>query len=84
MNQAQKERVSIFNNECDGLEIEDSLEELLLSWKEISKEVILKLHNCELKNPKSKEAKSFMALGAMEVHINMAIQALKASQIDKK
>ena len=39
MHQAKKERASICKNACDGVEIDNSLEELLISWKEVSKEV---------------------------------------------
>ncbi len=61
----------------------DDFETLLLSWKSISKEVINKLKNHGDKFVDNRTPKSLMALGAMEAHINMAIQALKASETDK-
>ncbi len=59
----------------------ESLSQLLDSWNKLSKEVLKELNNNEsLKKSKQVNPKSYMALGAMEAHINMAIQALKASQ----
>ena len=59
-----------------------TFENLLTSWEELSKEVINNLHEIENHPTKGKNGKSFLALGAMEAHINMAIQALRASRID--
>ena len=45
--------------------------------------MINKLKNHGDKFVDNRTPKSLMALGAMEAHINMAIQALKASETDK-
>ncbi len=65
----------------------ERLEKLLFTWATASKELLeaLKEENSslsELKGPKG--ANSLLALGAMEAHINMALQALKASGRDDK
>ena len=62
----------------------ERLEKLLLTWATASNELLEGLRErnpslCELKG-----ANSLLALGAMEAHINMALQALKASGKDDK
>ncbi len=54
------------------------LEELFTSWQKLSKKVIKEINNSNPPIINEKSPKSLMALGAMEVHINLAIQALKA------
>tara|TARA_Y100001968_G_C19433062_1_gene758107 strand:- start:1283 stop:1579 length:297 start_codon:yes stop_codon:yes gene_type:complete len=56
------------------------LEELMGQWTRISQEVISILGSKKNYLVEGKSPKSLMALGAMEVHLNMAIQALKASE----
>ena len=62
---------------------EDNLQELLINWQTISKDVLNKLNAPELNIEEGRDHKSIMALGAMEAHINMAMQAFKASENDQ-
>ena len=54
--------------------------ELIDNWTTLSKQLLSKLKKKEDYIIEGKDSISIMALGAMEVHLNMAIQALKASE----
>ena len=63
---------------------EERLEKLLFTWATASKELLEGLREEESSLSEIKGANSLLALGAMEAHINMALQALKASGKDDK
>ncbi len=58
--------------------------DLISNWENITKDVIKKIskRNKNLLNDKS--SNSLIALGAMEVHLNMALQALNAFNKDSE
>ena len=58
--------------------------DLIINWENITKEVIktISKRNKNLLNDKS--SNSLIALGAMEVHLNMALQALNAFNKDSE
>ena len=58
--------------------------ELLANWEESTKNIINKVSSKNKNLLKDKSSNSIMALGAMEVHLNMAMQALKVFINDKK
>ena len=58
--------------------------ELLENWEESTKNIINKVSSKNKNILKDKSSNSIMALGAMEVHLNMALQALKVFIDDKK
>ncbi|WP_320663978.1 MATH domain-containing protein [Prochlorococcus sp. MIT 1223] len=58
----------------------EEYKELIDSWKTLSKELLSKLEKKGEYLAEGKDNSSIMALGAMEVHLNMALQALKASE----
>ena len=67
-----------------SIEIEQQeFSQLLDNWEENTKDIINKISSNKniLEN---KSSNSVMALGAMEVHLNMALQALKVYINDKK
>tara|TARA_Y100001970_G_scaffold216522_1_gene264996 strand:+ start:1940 stop:2251 length:312 start_codon:yes stop_codon:yes gene_type:complete len=80
MNQAKKDNIlSAEDISFEDKQIEDFLNSLN-NFEEVSKELLNKF---SIKNDnifKSKSSKSIMALGAMEVHLNMALQAMKVFQ----
>ena len=51
-------------------------DELMNNWKIVTEDVIKTLSKRNKNLLKSKSSNSLMALGAMEVHLNMALQAL--------
>ena len=63
-------------------EEKERLDELLFTWATASKELLKGLREDNSSLYESKGPNSLLALGAMEAHINMALQALKASGTD--
>ena len=53
-------------------------DELINNWEIITKDVIKTISKRNKNLLKDKSSNSLMALGAMEVHLNMALQALNA------
>ena len=67
----------------DDIKNADSLEkkefdESINNWEKLTKDVINTLHKRNENLLKDKSSNSLIALGAMEVHLNMALQALNA------
>lgn len=60
----------------------ENYKELLEEWELISKEMLSNLAKKDIFNSQNRSSRSLMALGAMEAHLSMAMQALKASQED--
>ena len=74
-------------NSSDDKKNSDSLEklefdELINNWDIVTKDVIKKISKRDKNLLKDKSTNSLMALGAMEVHLNMALQALNAFKKD--
>ena len=57
-------------------------DELINNWEIVTKDVIKKISKRNKNILKDKSSNSLMALGAMEVHLNMALQALNAFKKD--
>ena len=76
INNAKKEIVC--SKESKYINSRMELNGLLLSWEKLSKKVVKEINTFDFDSSKEKSSKALMALGAMEVHINLAIQALKA------
>ena len=78
---AQKEHLNYLNEESTDFSYElEVLDKTLEDWSIISNELLSVLfkRNDYLKDGRS--TRSLMALGALEAHLNMAMQALKASK----
>ena len=75
---AQKDRFlkSIDSDEC--VEQQEELLEEINNWELSTKSLLKKLSTRNEKFLNDKSSDSIMALGAMEVHLNMALQALQA------
>ena len=56
--------------------------ELINKWEIVTKDVIKTISKRNKNLLKDKSSNSLIALGAMEVHLNMALQALNAFQKD--
>ncbi len=56
--------------------------ELINNWEIVTKDVIKTISKRNKNLLKNKSANSLIALGAMEVHLNMALQALNAFKKD--
>ena len=62
---------------------EESLNDYLQSWRNSSELLIEYIRKNENVLGTNRSSKSILALGAMEAHINMAMQALKATEFDQ-
>ena len=74
-------------NASDDKKNTESLEkqefdELINNWETVTKDVIKTISKRNKNLLKDKSSNSLIALGAMEVHLNMALQALNAFQKD--
>ena len=61
----------------DSLEKQE-FDELINNWETVTKDVIKTITKRNKNLLKDKSSNSLIALGAMEVHLNMALQALNA------
>ena len=57
--------------------------DLISDWTKVSQKILLVLNKKDTPFSKNKNPKSIMAFGAMGAHINMALQALKATESDQ-
>ena len=64
-------------------EEEKEFNDLIKNWTETSQKILLTMNSKEEFFSKNKNSKSLMAFGAMGAHINMALQALKATECDQ-
>ncbi len=80
---AQKELTNEKSIHFESQEKKDRFKELLTTWSSISKELITSLKKNEKELKDLQGSKSLLALGAMEAHINMALQALQASEMEE-
>ena len=74
-------------NASDDKKNTESLEkqefdELINNWETVTKDVIKTISKRNKNLLKNKSSNSLIALGAMEVHLNMALQALNAFRKD--
>ena len=74
-------------NASDDKKFSDTLEKqefdaLIENWEIVTKDVIKKISKRNKNLLKDKSSNSLIALGAMEVHLNMALQALNAFKKD--
>ena len=65
----------------DSLEKQE-FDELINNWEKVTKDVIKTITKRNKNLLKDKSSNSLIALGAMEVHLNMALQALNAFKKD--
>ena len=78
MHKAHKD--SHFSDELSEIESPEKreFEELINTWEDSTKKIVNELSKRKENLLKDKSTNSLIALGAMEVHLNMALQALNA------
>ena len=76
----------IFSDDLSDFDNSEKREfdELIDNWEEVTQNLIKKISNREENLLKDKSSNSLIALGAMEVHLNMALQALHAFNKDSE
>ena len=79
---AKKEKLSIDPSKSLEINQEQEFNDLIKNWIKASQQVLLMLNKKDQFSTKNKNPKSLMAFGAMGAHLNMALQALKATEFD--
>ena len=80
---AKKEMLSIETAVSKETPEIQEFNDLITEWTETSQRLLLMLNKKDRFLSKNKNPKSLLAYGAMGAHINMAIQALKATDFDQ-
>ena len=83
MKKARKEMPSIDTSENYFSNETKEFNNLIKHWTETSQKILLLMKKEEQVLTKNREPKSLIAFGAMGAHINMALQALKATEFDQ-
>ena len=79
---AQKElSLSDDTKSADSIEKRE-FDDLINNWEIVSKDIVKTISKRNQKLLKDKSSNALIALGAMEVHLNMALQALNAFKKD--
>ena len=81
---AKKEAGSLIEIEDKDSPEKIEFDELIESWESVTKDVIKKISKRNENLLKDKSSNSLIALGALEVHLNMALQALNAFKKDSE
>ena len=76
---AQKDITPSNSSEYKKIKEEQDFNDLIKTWTETSQKILLMMNKKEKLLTKNKNSKSLIAFGAMGAHINMALQALKAT-----
>tara|TARA_B100000965_G_scaffold170506_1_gene142257 strand:+ start:173 stop:481 length:309 start_codon:yes stop_codon:yes gene_type:complete len=79
---AKKDISSINTSDNNQIKENQEFNDLIQIWTETSKKILLMLNKEKKVFTESRNPKKLMAFGAMGAHINMALQALKATESD--
>ena len=79
---AQKDKFACAEDNEQNIKLQDELVAELDNWELSTKSLLKKISNKNEKFLQEKSSSSLMALGAMEVHLNMALQALQSYKKD--
>tara|TARA_B100001250_G_scaffold378731_1_gene368804 strand:- start:262 stop:570 length:309 start_codon:yes stop_codon:yes gene_type:complete len=82
LNKAKKEILSIETSDNYGINESQEFNDLITDWTTTSKKILVMLKRKDQFSRKDRDTKSLMAFGAMGAHINMALQALKATEFE--
>ena len=80
---AKKEILSIENRSTIEINENQEFNSLISEWASISRKILVILNTKDHLSTKNRNSKSLIAFGAMGAHINMALQALKATEFDQ-
>ena len=79
---AKKDKFANSEESEQNTKLKDELLAELEDWELSTKSLLKKISNRNLKHLQEKTPNALMALGAMEVHLNMALQALQSFKKD--
>ena len=80
---AKKDISSINTFDNNQIKEHQEFNELIKTWTETSQKILLLLNKQHKILTENRNPKSLIAFGAMGAHINMALQALKATESDQ-
>ena len=80
---AKKDISSHNSSETNKSKEEQDFNDLIKNWTITSQKLLMMINSKEKVFTKHSDPKSLMAFGAMGAHINMALQALKATESDQ-
>ena len=83
LTKAKKEILSIETSGNNYINEQKEFNDLITDWQKISKKVLIILNKKDAISAKNKNPKSLIAFGAMGAYINMAMQALNATEFDQ-
>ena len=83
MKKAKKEISTIQNSKEREINENQEFNDLIEDWTEKSQRILLFLNKKDQILTQNRNQKSILAFGAMGAHINMALQALKATEFDQ-
>ena len=83
LSKAKKEILSIETSRKHKINENEDLKNLITDWTKTSKKILVMLNNNDQVSTNNRNSKSLIAFGAMGAHINMALQALKATEFDQ-
>ena len=81
-----KAKKDIYSNESfknNNIDEKQKFIDLVKNWTETSQKILLMMNKKEKIFTDNRNPQSLMAYGAMGAHINMALQALKATESDQ-
>ena len=79
-----KKDISLVNSsENNQIKENEEFNDLIKAWTETSRKILLIMNRSQKVLTENRNPKSLMAFGAMGAHINMALQALKATESDQ-
>ena len=74
---------SINTSENNQIKENQEFNNLIKTWTETSQKILLMMNREQKIITENRNPRSLMAYGAMGAHINMALQALKATESDQ-
>ena len=80
---AKKDISSVNTSENNQIKENQEFNNLIKTWTETSQKILLMMNKEQKVLNENRNSKSIMAFGAMGAHINMALQALKATESDQ-
>ena len=79
---AQKDKLASLEESDQNTKLQDEFLEELDNWELSTKSLLKKISSGNEQFLQNKSSNSLMALGALEVHLNMALQAIQAFKKD--
>jgi len=80
---AQKDISTINTSEYNQIKENQEFSDLIKTWTETSQKILQMMNKDQKVLTENRNPRSLMAFGAMGAHINLALQALKATESDQ-